>query len=612
MTQTNNKKGSALIITMIVMILCIAITGTLMLVSVSHNSQIRKATEYEKCYGILQAGIAQALMTFNARKGSNGDATIDQEEDYDEYFGIDGSPDSTLIPWRNFGDGRFKVVVNRPVDPVLNQPAIGSYVVNVFAELTKKNGTPTRRRAIATMVADGSTDAQTYTITIPGAPFYHAIYAGSSDVNGTNPLNLGGTGTKADRIQGYPPNSSNYLGSYPGWSDTLIQPGDVYCGKKLDIHQDAYIAPGAVARSGGVITETSSLVTGQAWNPGDPEPPSTSVKLQARQPVDNPIVPAYDAADIVYIRPSEFTKSINTPDDGRANVVNYTVFGDMINDPRSIFYMDPNGNPHNAAPSNNGTIVGNADTDRHDFYLDDLYHPGRASIAKINPGDSDREANYDGGGNYITVPPAGNDKIYYIDGNMWLHSPGGYSFQLRNQTDGSGTRITIVVKGNIYLSDNLLYQDLQKDAMALVAIKDARDYPDEMNYPSGSETREGSGDIRFGDPAYGTTYRFCAIMYAENDYHTYNTNNNLYVYGNMTAGNEVKISNGVGQNRKSLIIDYDARLQLDLINLPGLPTDPNSGSFTISKQLHMIYYKSGTFIVKAFYETGTGPQNEWN
>jgi hypothetical protein len=601
MIQTHNKCGSALIITMVVMIMCIAITGTLMLVAASGNRQVQQANQYEKCYGILQTGIAQASKLYNERRG-NGDHTVDIYEDALFDSSTDDNP--VLIDWTSFGNtqpypvaGRYKVMHTR-LD-------LGKYRVDVLAEIMLGKQS-VRRRAVATIMANGvSADATTET-NIPGAPFYHAVYAGSANINGTNPLNLGGTGTKADRIQGFPPNSSNYLGTYPGWNDgTIIQPGDVYGGKKLDIHQDAYIAPGATARSGGVITETSSNVDGVNYdpnaNPPQTPPGPTQVAIQAGSALNNPTTPNYNTlADVVYIIPSDFTKTINA-DSGTASVVNYTVFNDMVNDPRSMFLKNPTS--HNGT-SGQGVVALNGDTDRNDFFLDDMFHPGQTGPRELGSGGQNLEPNYDGPGYYIDVPSTGNNKIYYIDGNLWLHNHSTYSFQIRDQADGTGTKVTFVAKGNIYLSDNLTYQNLQKDAIALIAIKDARDYPDQYGNPPSSPTRESSGDLRFGDPAYGTTARFAAYMYAENDYYSYNTNNNLYIYGNMTAGNEIKVSNGVGQNRKSLVIDYDGRIQLQQLSLPGLPTDSSSSSYISYTTSHLQYYYTDTFALYAFYETG--------
>jgi len=57
----------------------------------------------------------------------------------------------------------------------------------------------------------------------------------------------------------------------------------------------------------------------------------------------------------------------------------------------------------------------------------------------------------------VSVSAAGNQKTYFVDGNLWIE-PNGITSQLVGGPAG-GTQITVVVKGNIYFSDNLSYQN---------------------------------------------------------------------------------------------------------------------------------------------------------
>ncbi len=157
----------------------------------------------------------------------------------------------------------------------------------------------------------------------------------------------------------------------------------------------------------------------------------------------------------------------------------------------------------------------------------------------------------------------GSDKVYYIDGNLWLHNKKTYSFKIK----ASGhSRVTFVVKGNIYFSDNLFYFNKNKEGTALVAIKD--------------ETVPDSGNIYFGDPVFGTLVEMNALMYAEADFHDFNLDASgsakVRVNGNMTAGNQVLIERdyvdkyGNVQHSK-LTVDFDDRIATGALVLPGLP-----------------------------------------
>jgi hypothetical protein len=108
------------------------------------------------------------------------------------------------------------------------------------------------------------------------------------------------------------------------------------------------------------------------------------------------------------------------------------------------------------------------------------------------------------GGTWKTAPTplhAGNDRIYYIDGNLWVNSKSDtYGFNM----DG---KVTIVVTGNIYICDNLAYADANS-ILGLVALGR---YNDSNQLVSG-------GNIIFGDPTYGTMYICSAMMFAANDF----------------------------------------------------------------------------------------------
>lgn len=206
-----------------------------------------------------------------------------------------------------------------------------------------------------------------------------------------------------------------------------------------------------------------------------------------------------------------------------------------------------------------------ADTDKtvkKDYFLEDPYE-AVSSSSIVKPGN----------GTHITLPGQdgnpgvnGSGKVYYIDGNLWIHNKNIYSFTMWN-SNPDAVKVTFVVKGNIYFSDNILYQDGDQDGVAFVSIKD--------------DKVEDSGNIYFGDPTFGTLEQMDAFMYAENNF----IDNNLSatgsakvtVNGNMTAGNQVDINRDYGDQHSKLTVNHDDRIATGKLVLAGLPsaTDPD-------------------------------------
>jgi hypothetical protein len=183
---------------------------------------------------------------------------------------------------------------------------------------------------------------------------------------------------------------------------------------------------------------------------------------------------------------------------------------------------------------------------------------------------------------YLNVQDDANEKVYYVDGNLYLHSPVGYSFCFREP----GTKIVIVAKGNIIISDefyynadydeNLDYDDIDStivenptDLLCLIAMQND-DVPDD------------SGNIYIGDSQFGTGGSIHAMLYADNDFIDNNIDGSgqafISIYGNMTARGELRI------NRNSwdwtrLDVTLDTRLSENEISLTGLPPAPSGSMF---------------------------------
>ncbi len=211
-----------------------------------------------------------------------------------------------------------------------------------------------------------------------------------------------------------------------------------------------------------------------------------------------------------------------------------------------------------------------ASTTKDDFFLEDPYERCRSDsrsdgsdpyVITLN-GDTGRA-----GGD-------GNGLVYYIDGNLWIHNKNTMSLQI----EGLGSLgITIVVRGNIYISDNIFYEDKDRDGLALIAMAD----------PSVND----SGNIYFGDPVFGTLEHMSAYMYAENNFFDTNLSASgsarVSVDGMMSAGNQVAINRDFRGRHSRLTVNYDSRVRDGRLRLPGLPSSSSGGEVTFLGWQHM-------------------------
>ena len=200
-------------------------------------------------------------------------------------------------------------------------------------------------------------------------------------------------------------------------------------------------------------------------------------------------------------------------------------------------------------------------TTKSDYFLEDPYE-GITGFG-FPDGSSGQEITLSG---TMGEPGAsGTDKVYFIDGNLWVHNKSTLRFMFRN-TDPDGAKVTFVVKGNIYFSDDVHIEDDSKDGVAFIAIDDPAE-PD-------------SGNVYFGDPRYGTLSYMHSWIYAENNFYDNNLDasgsKTVTLEGNMTAGNHVSImrdfDDGSGNVEHSkLTVNFDDRISNGSIVLPGLP-----------------------------------------
>jgi hypothetical protein len=213
--------------------------------------------------------------------------------------------------------------------------------------------------------------------------------------------------------------------------------------------------------------------------------------------------------------------------------------------PAHIFRMNPNDRKDNI----NSTA-------KDDFFLEDPYEKVKED-ANSNGSDATHITLSGLGGK---PGASGNEKVYFIDGNLWVHNLKTMSFKLYS-SGSEGLKVTFVVKGNIYFSDNVFYKNKNKDGIAFIAMKD--------------EKEKDSGNIYFGDPVFGTLEHMESFMYAENNFYDNNLDEKgsaeVEVFGNMTAGNQVLINRDYGTQHSKLGVELDPRIMDGSLVLPGLP-----------------------------------------
>jgi len=204
-----------------------------------------------------------------------------------------------------------------------------------------------------------------------------------------------------------------------------------------------------------------------------------------------------------------------------------------------------------------------ASTAKDDYFLEDPYEPVRVDSGST--GSDPCPITLSG----ISGEPGknGNHKVYFIDGNLWIHNKNVFSFAIEHN-EPNGIQVTFAVRGNIYFSDNVFYDDTRSDGIAFVAMKDTK--------------VTDSGNIYFGDPVFGTLEQMHAFMYAENNFIDKNLSATgsaqVAVYGNMTAGNKVDIQRDFGDQHSKLTVNYDDRISVGSLEMPGLPQTQDGGS----------------------------------
>jgi hypothetical protein len=169
-----------------------------------------------------------------------------------------------------------------------------------------------------------------------------------------------------------------------------------------------------------------------------------------------------------------------------------------------------------------------------------------------NPSDRNNETGATTGNDYFLEPSTGfvignyntgetpvhlgNKRVYYVDGDVWVHSKQTMGFKVDGQA-------TIVATGNIHICDNIQY----KDSNSLLGLVALGKYDAAGNLISG-------GNIYFGDAVYGTMYVISGMMFAANNF-LFNTDAVSNRTGEPTTGFTVN-GNFAALNQVSLIVDW--------------------------------------------------------
>ncbi len=221
-------------------------------------------------------------------------------------------------------------------------------------------------------------------------------------------------------------------------------------------------------------------------------------------------------------------------------------------------------NPNHRDPENNSTVG-------DDYYLEDYYagYPGTYNTP-------------------VTVSPDGNDKVYFIQGNFWINGHPTFDYVITTPD----VHMTIVVEGDVYVSDNFCFSDAEGSGLAIIAIKAPGD-PDGLN----------SGNVHIGDPIFGTIEEINVFLYAENTFFDNNLDEDgsyeFTINGIMSAGDHLSINRDYegggyyeyqriggrwrlvwvpgGTVHSRMNVRLDTRIFTGDLQLPGLPQQNPGG-----------------------------------
>lgn len=244
-----------------------------------------------------------------------------------------------------------------------------------------------------------------------------------------------------------------------------------------------------------------------------------------------------------------------------------------------------------------------------------IFHGPLASssyVTAIAPNFDDHDRPYIHLGNSagsIPVDSRLDGALIVVKGNLWLHET--TTLTLKFPDAGAGTHFTLVVEGNLYIADDVNYGSHGggpgNDGMLIIAkgVPGQESYTDQNGnhaWDAGEPIlhddgdgvyegpREGSGNVYFGDPRFGTGGVTDGFIYAENNAYLTSINPNVTGFANATdaiygvggflsAGNQLIMGDRTsGASYVNYRVKYDDRIATGALKFKGAP-GPLGGGF---------------------------------
>jgi hypothetical protein len=580
--RNRGEKGSALVMALVLIVVMIGVVVSYSQ-SVMVDTQEAVATcDAIKAESIALAGLNFVLLEMKMGKDLDGDADINHDGAVNTQDDLDGDG----IEEEGIGSlGRYKIATGIPttkdfagatLSTAQNKTfykydfdggIVDAHVVKADAVDPKDSWTggtaapttPDTYLIRSTAVYNGVTKRYEAVISKhAGGIYWYAIFAGNSGGSTSYTMKFNGTSTSGDNVVGAVYSGNNVLIQQNAKIRNAIAADPNYVPGQND-------PIGGNVRATGTITTTATGIQGAVSHGTEEIPDLTSYNYaqSAQEAFENPTGDmALKFVDVAREIAANGTLAHWTDGDSTSSAKAYQIT-DQGN-PAHIFRK----NPSDRATLNDSTVGVD------DYYLEDPtangneHNAGSGSDYKLNG--SGNNATHIKITKDVSNPRRdGTGKVYFVDGNVWVNNKTTYSFVMKH-SEANGIKITIVAKGNIYIGDNLFYNNQNKDGLALIALK--RD----------GDTTGATGNVLLGDPLYGTTHAIEAFMYAENNFIDNNLDaagsKSFYISGNMTAGNQVAIQRDykVGSTWKHSKMDvyFDARIRDDEDFREGMPVIP--------------------------------------
>lgn len=410
-----------------------------------------------------------------------------------------------------------------------------------------------------------------------GGAFWNAVYAGNSSNDPNYTLGFNGTAAAPQNDQ---------------------VTGDMYSGRNFSATGSTVLQGDGGPLTTSTITyanANSSTISGPTYKQGTQDPLNLMNKDASGNPVPTPwetkaaaqrsTANRTDADGVKYIDVAYDLETKGSAGNwgGSTGAGGYSTKQiTNVNEPAHIFRKNPSSTSGSTTDrTNKYEFAAHA---KNDYYLEDPTSSGPNTNTISVPINGDTTASA------INVNAGGNNAVYFIDGNMRVSGEPTKSYQWTPAAGTGNLQMTVIVKGNVSMTDNMLYPTYQSknDAVAIIAITDpafpnkaATDFGTGSNYLSNASgftvdqfvadynsrtqaarnaglnipamptnvsswslaDREraaqeynkayGSGNVYFGDPGSGTVEHFEGFLYAENNFYATNLDS-----GNGSGGTQ--------------------------------------------------------------------------